>query len=72
MSQVLRETFQRCKAEGRNALVNFITAGYPTIEDTVPILQGMQEGGVDVIELGIPFSDPIADGPTIQLPTLPL
>ncbi|QBM91055.1 tryptophan synthase, alpha chain [Metschnikowia aff. pulcherrima] len=66
MSQVLRETFQRCKAEGRNALVNFITAGYPTIEDTVPILQGMQEGGVDVIELGIPFSDPIADGPTIQ------
>ncbi|OBA21901.1 tryptophan synthase [Metschnikowia bicuspidata var. bicuspidata NRRL YB-4993] len=66
MSQHLRETFQRCKDEGRNALVNFITAGFPTIEDTVPILQGMQEGGVDVIELGIPFSDPIADGPTIQ------
>jgi tryptophan synthase len=67
MSASLRETFARCKAEGRNALVNFITAGYPTIEDTLPILKGMQEGGVDIIELGVPFSDPIADGPTIQV-----
>lgn len=66
MSQQLKETFQRCKKEGRNALVNFITAGYPTIEDTLPILKGMQDGGVDIIELGVPFSDPIADGPTIQ------
>lgn len=47
--------------------MTFITAGYPTIEDTVPILQGFQEGGVDIIELGVPFSDPIADGPTIQV-----
>lgn len=66
MSAILNETFARCKKEGRNALVNFVTAGYPTLEDTVPILQGMQEAGVDIIELGIPFSDPIADGPTIQ------
>ncbi|KAH3680923.1 hypothetical protein WICMUC_000066 [Wickerhamomyces mucosus] len=51
----------------RNALVTFVTAGYPTIEDTVPILKGFQEGGVDIIELGVPFSDPIADGPTIQV-----
>lgn len=51
----------------RSALVTFVTAGYPTIEDTVPILKGLQEGGVDVIELGVPFSDPIADGPTIQV-----
>ncbi|EAZ62995.1 tryptophan synthetase [Scheffersomyces stipitis CBS 6054] len=66
MSALLKETFARCKKEGRNALVNFITAGYPTIEDTVPILKSMQDAGVDIIELGIPFSDPIADGPTIQ------
>ena len=66
MSQLLKETFARCKQEGRNALVNFVTAGYPTVEDTIPILKGMQDGGVDIIELGIPFSDPIADGPTIQ------
>lgn len=66
MSLLLKETFQKCKKEGRNALVNFITAGYPTIEDTLPILKGMQDAGVDIIELGVPFSDPIADGPTIQ------
>lgn len=67
MSALLNETFARCKKEGRNALVNFITAGYPTIEDTLPILKGMQEGGVDIIELGVPFSDPIADGAVIQV-----
>ena len=48
------------------ALVTFVTAGYPTVEDTVPILLSMQEGGADIIELGVPFSDPIADGPAIQ------
>ncbi|KAG7665089.1 TRP5 [[Candida] subhashii] len=66
MSESLRETFQRCKQEGRNALINFITAGFPTVDDTIPILKGMQDAGVDIIELGVPFSDPIADGPTIQ------
>lgn len=67
MSALLKETFAKCKKEGRNALVTFITAGYPTIDDTIPILQGMQEAGTDIIELGVPFSDPIADGPTIQV-----
>ena len=43
-----------------------MTAGYPRVEDTVPILLSMQEGGSDIIELGVPFSDPIADGPAIQ------
>lgn len=43
-----------------------MTAGYPKVEDTVPILLAMQEGGADIIELGVPFSDPIADGPAIQ------
>jgi tryptophan synthase alpha subunit len=46
--------------------VTFVTAGYPTANDTVPILLAMQEGGADIIELGVPFSDPIADGPAIQ------
>ena len=43
-----------------------MTAGYPTKDDTVSIMLGMQAGGADVIELGMPFSDPIADGPAIQ------
>jgi tryptophan synthase len=47
-------------------LVTFVTAGFPRNEDTVPILLAMQAGGTDIIELGIPFSDPIADGPVIQ------
>ena len=43
-----------------------MTAGYPRAEDTVSILLAMQEGGADIIELGVPFSDPMADGPAIQ------
>lgn len=48
------------------ATVTFVTAGYPRKEDTVPILLAMENGGADIIELGVPFSDPIADGPAIQ------
>jgi len=47
-------------------LVTFVTAGYPRKDDTIPILLAMQAGGADIIELGVPFSDPIADGPVIQ------
>jgi tryptophan synthase alpha subunit len=46
--------------------VTFVTAGYPRKEDTVSILLAMENGGADIIELGVPFSDPIADGPAIQ------
>ena len=53
-------------AQTSPALVTFVTAGYPKVEDTVPILLSMQEGEADIIELGVPFSDPIADGPAIQ------
>lgn len=67
MSEQLRQTFANAKEEGRKALVTFMTAGYPTVAETVPILKGFQDGGVDVIEVGMPFSDPIADGPTIQV-----
>ncbi|KAK9368108.1 tryptophan synthase beta subunit-like PLP-dependent enzyme [Lipomyces kononenkoae] len=66
MTDKLKSTFARCKAEGRNAFVTFVTAGYPKPETTVDILKGMEAGGVDIIELGLPFTDPIGDGPTIQ------
>lgn len=62
----LKSTFAQCKREGRPALVTYVTAGFPTAGETVDILLGMEAGGADVIELGIPFTDPIADGPTIQ------
>lgn len=65
--EALKAVFVKCKAEkGRAALVSYVTAGFPTPEDTVEILLGLQEGGTDIIELGLPFTDPIADGPTIQ------
>ncbi|THG99832.1 hypothetical protein EW026_g2602 [Hermanssonia centrifuga] len=62
----LKNVFEKKKQEGSPALITFVTAGYPTPEDTVPIMLAMQEGGADIIELGVPFSDPIADGPAIQ------
>ncbi|GES57214.1 tryptophan synthase [Aspergillus terreus] len=64
--EAIKETFARAKQEKRAALVSYITAGYPTVEETVDILLGLENGGADVIEMGVPFTDPIADGPTIQ------
>eukprot|EP00455_Lapot_gusevi_P017046 TRINITY_DN18982_c0_g1_i2.p1 TRINITY_DN18982_c0_g1~~TRINITY_DN18982_c0_g1_i2.p1 ORF type:complete len:264 (-),score=81.10 TRINITY_DN18982_c0_g1_i2:40-831(-) len=66
MSQHIRDTFAQCQAEGRAAFVTYVTAGYPKKDDTVPILLGLEAGGADIIELGVPFSDPLADGTTIQ------
>jgi len=54
------------KAAGRKALVPFITVGDPSREATVPVMHALVEGGADLIELGVPFSDPMADGPVIQ------
>ncbi|GLB08958.1 tryptophan synthetase [Aspergillus tubingensis] len=66
----LKKTFARCAQEGRPALVTYVTAGFPTAAETPDIMLAMQAGGADVIELGLPFTDPIADGPTIQMSNL--
>ncbi|MBA2564538.1 MAG: tryptophan synthase subunit alpha [Gemmatimonadetes bacterium] len=58
--------FARASAEGRAALLPFLTAGFPDRHTSLELLEGMAEAGADVIELGVPFSDPVADGPTIQ------
>ena len=58
--------FARLAAEGRAGFVPYVTAGYPTLDHTRDLVAGLAEAGADVIELGIPFSDPMADGPTIQ------
>ena len=58
--------FERLRGSGRKALVPFVTAGDPSRESTVAIMHGLVDGGADIIELGVPFSDPMADGPVIQ------
>lgn len=63
---IIQQTFKRLASEGRKALIPFITAGDPAPEMTVPLMQALVAGGADIIELGVPFSDPMADGPTIQ------
>lgn len=62
----LEERFWRAKYSGKSLFIPFLTGGYPTIESSQRILAAMAEAGAEVIELGIPFSDPIADGVTIQ------
>ena len=52
--------------EDKKLLSLYFTAGYPAINDTITILQQLQDSGVDMVEIGLPFSDPLADGPTIQ------
>lgn len=62
----IAQTFDALKKQGKTGLVTFITAGDPGPELTVPLLHALVEGGADVLELGIPFSDPMAEGPVIQ------
>lgn len=62
----LRAHFAALRAAGRRALIPYITAGYPERAQTADLLAGLADGGADIIELGVPFSDPVADGPTIQ------
>lgn len=66
----LNRCFANLKKEGRGALVTFLTAGDPDLETATEILLGLPKAGADIIELGMPFSDPMADGPAIQLANL--
>ena len=58
--------FATLRDQGRQALIPFVTAGDPNLEFTVPLMHALVEAGADIIELGVPFSDPMADGPVIQ------
>lgn len=58
--------FERTRAEGRAALVGYLPAGFPDVETSVRALVAMVEGGCDLVEIGLPYSDPVMDGPTIQ------
>ncbi|MGP3699373.1 tryptophan synthase subunit alpha [Rhodobacter sp. NSM] len=60
------DTFRRLRAEGKKAFVAYIMAGDPDLETSLAVMKGLPGAGVDIIELGMPFTDPMADGPTIQ------
>ena len=62
----LAGVFDRCRAERRLALIPYLTAGFPTLDESLSHARKLAESSADIMELGIPFSDPIADGPTIQ------
>lgn len=62
----VRDAFDRARAEGRAALVGYLPAGFPDVAGSVRAMQAMVEHGCDVIEVGLPYSDPVMDGPTIQ------
>ncbi len=62
----LQQTFADARAEGRTALICYLMAGVPSIEEFVNMAMACFEGGADVLEIGVPFSDPLADGPVIQ------
>ncbi len=62
----IADTFTRAKAEGRTALMPFVTAGYPTMEIAEQTIRALVDAGADLVEIGTPFSDPIADGTTVQ------
>jgi tryptophan synthase alpha chain len=64
-SRIARRFAERT-AEGRTTLIPYVTAGFPEVAATAPLLRALDDAGADIIELGIPFSDPLADGPTIQ------
>jgi tryptophan synthase alpha chain len=65
----IAEVFQRLQQEQRTGLITYVTAGDPSLARTADVLFGLERAGADIIELGVPFSDPLADGPVIQRAT---
>jgi len=65
MSKV-QQAIEDARADGRSALVGYLPAGFPSVEGSVRLIRAMAESGCDVIEVGLPYSDPVMDGPTIQ------
>lgn len=60
------EIFRDCRAQGRGALIGYLPAGYPTVDRSVELFAALVAGGCDLLEVGVPYSDPVMDGPTIQ------
>lgn len=66
MARAIADAFERLRSDGKKAFIPFITAGDPDLETTIRLVPELERAGSSIVELGIPFSDPLADGPTIQ------
>ena len=62
----LDDLFATTRAEGRGALIGYLPAGFPTVDGSKDLIAACVDGGADLIEVGVPYSDPVMDGPTIQ------
>jgi tryptophan synthase alpha chain len=65
----VEETLDAAIGSGRGALIGYVPAGFPSVEGSIRVAQAMVKGGVDAVEIGLPYSDPVMDGPTIQVAT---
>src|SRR5581483_9612152 len=65
----LEAMFAECREQGRAALVGYLPTGFPTVEDSARLLTALVDAGADLVEIGVPYSDPVLDGPTIQAAT---
>jgi tryptophan synthase alpha chain len=65
----VRDTISQAKADGRGALIGYLPIGFPTLDDSIAAAVALVEEGVDILELGVPYSDPVMDGPVIQKAT---
>jgi len=65
-ASAVQSRIEACRAEGRAALVGYLPAGFPDVPTSIKAMRAMVDGGVDVVEVGLPYSDPVIDGPTIQ------
>lgn len=66
MSRTLEEAFGQARSESRAALIGYLPAGFPTRDEAIELIAAMVDGGVDIVEVGLPYSDPLMDGPDIQ------
>ncbi|HEV7204451.1 MAG TPA: tryptophan synthase subunit alpha [Jatrophihabitans sp.] len=60
------DVLAKCRADNRAALIGYLPVGYPSVDESIEAIVAMVEGGVDIVEVGVPYSDPVMDGPTIQ------
>ena len=65
-SRGVGQVLARCRAEGRAAPIGYLPVGYPSVEGSIEAMIALVEGGCDIVEVGVPYSDPLMDGPVIQ------